>query len=76
MSTKREEWERGIARWRQSGQTMSEFAAGVGVSLRTSSCWKCRLAKEQGLQPAAVVVPEEALAQRRGGFVNLQRTSS
>jgi hypothetical protein len=62
MSSKREEWQRHVERWARSGQTMSAFASSAGVSLRSLSHWKCRLAKEQGARPTAVVVSQPIVA--------------
>jgi hypothetical protein len=40
----REGWAKRVERWRDSGLTVAEFAAEIGVRPRTLSWWKWRLA--------------------------------
>ncbi len=39
-------WERTVARWRRSGQSADEFAAGVGVRAGTLQWWSWRLGRD------------------------------
>ena len=57
--TTRVEWAARIARWRNSGKSVSQFAAEIGVRTRTLSWWKWRLASM-----AAVSSPKRALVRR------------
>ena len=55
---KRDEWERRIQRWTDSGLTAKEFAAETGLNAHTLTHWKWRLAADarSASQPAAKFV--------------------
>lgn len=55
----REEWAARVARWRASGLTATKFASEVGISARSLSWWKWRLASKPGSDS-----PKRALARR------------
>ena len=42
----REEWQKRVERWRDSGLTCSEFAAEIGINPRTLTYWKWVLGKD------------------------------
>ena len=46
MRTSREEWEKRVKRWKDSGLTAAEFSAELGINARTLTYWKWRLGKE------------------------------
>ncbi|HEV3094606.1 MAG TPA: hypothetical protein VGY30_08855 [Solirubrobacteraceae bacterium] len=52
----REEWQKRVERWKDSGLTAKEFAAETGVNVGTLQCWKyklTRLGSERRRRPSA-----------------------
>ena len=44
----RDEWEKRVERWVDSGLTAAEFGAEAGINPRTLTFWKWRLGRERG----------------------------
>jgi hypothetical protein len=44
----RDEWEKRVERWRDSGLTAKQFAAETGVNAGTLQFWKYKLKKREG----------------------------
>src|SRR5262245_58574018 len=49
----REAWAKRIERWKDSGLTAKEFAAEIGISPRSLTWWRWRLASKPKLAPPA-----------------------
>lgn len=47
-------WAKRVERWRDSGLTLKEFAAEIGVNANTLAGWRWRLGAEGGPAPVAV----------------------
>ncbi len=46
MRTRREEWRKRVARWKDSGLTAQEYASEAGLNPRTLAWWKSALERE------------------------------
>lgn len=60
-------WAKRVERWRDSGLTLKEFAAEIGVNANTLAGWRWRLGSEGG-RPRSV-----AVAQRGPAFLEIVR---
>jgi transposase-like protein len=49
----REVWAKRVERWRDSGLTLKEFAAEIGVNANTLAGWRWRLSSRDGVSPVA-----------------------
>jgi len=49
--TGRDEWQKRVQRWKDSGLTAREFAAETGINAGTLQFWRYKL--KQGIRPAA-----------------------
>jgi transposase-like protein len=49
----REVWAKRVERWRDSGLTLREFAAEIGVNANTLAGWRWRLSSRAAAAPAA-----------------------
>jgi transposase-like protein len=63
--TSREEWEKRVERWRDSGLTADQFASELGINAGTLKFWSYRLKKGNGnavaAQQAAAGHPKKAI---------------
>ena len=50
----RDEWQKRVERWSDSGLSAKEFAAETGINAGTLQWWKCRLRKQAGEQPRVI----------------------
>ena len=60
----RETWAKRVERWKDSGRTAADFASEVGVSPRSLTWWRWRLAQESP-QPAPPTQPPAPAPVRR-----------
>jgi hypothetical protein len=49
----REVWAKRVERWRDSGLTLKEFAAEIGVNANTLAGWRWRLSSREAVAPVA-----------------------
>ena len=49
----REVWAKRVERWRDSGLTLKEFAAEIGVNANTLAGWRWRLSSREVVAPVA-----------------------
>jgi hypothetical protein len=72
----REEWAKRVERWRDSGLTTAEFAAGLGINPRTLTYWAWALKREargkKRTWRAKSRTPVTAPAVRAPAFVEVQ----
>jgi len=47
----RDEWQKRVERWSDSGLSAKQFAAETGINAGTLQWWKCRLREQAGEQP-------------------------
>ncbi len=50
----REVWAKRVERWRDSGLSLKEFAAEIGVNANTLAGWRWRLGAAAGVEPRKV----------------------
>ncbi len=48
----RDEWQKRVERWSDSGLSAKQFAAETGINAGTLQYWKCRLRKQAGTNRA------------------------
>ena len=53
----REVWAKRVERWRDSGLTLKEFAAEIGVNANTLAGWRWRLSSQEAVAPVASRAP-------------------
>lgn len=73
----RDVWAKRVERWRDSGLTLKEFAAEIGVNANTLAGWRWRLSSREAVAPGAerrapafleIVAPvEEREVEEEGG---------
>jgi transposase len=72
MNGARKRWSRLVRRWRRSGQTAREFAAGAGINPGTLVYWASRLKREgSGTEQQGVDRHDSKGEGKRGRFVEL-----
>ncbi|MCU0693539.1 MAG: hypothetical protein MUF54_19290 [Polyangiaceae bacterium] len=72
MDGARKRWSGLVERWRRSGQTAREFAAGAGINRGTLLYWAWRLKHEgNGAKRIAVTRRASNTDGKRGSFVEL-----
>jgi transposase-like protein len=68
--TSRQEWEKRVERWRDSGLTAEQFASELGINAGTLKFWSYKLNKGNG--GAAVVHQPRVTAGASPSFVELR----
>ena len=69
--TRREEWQKRIERWRDSGLSAEQFAAELGINAGTLKYWKYRLGKQAAGIADPAPTRQRSTVRHRASFVEV-----